>query len=58
MKVLWQDHTFVMKCTRNALCLIIEYRVLIRRHFNSYTSNFILSNIQRLQLHNDLQQVQ
>ena len=22
MKVLWQDHTFVMKCTLNALCLI------------------------------------
>ncbi len=23
MKVLWQDHTFVMKCTLNALCLMI-----------------------------------
>ena len=22
MKVLWQDHTFVMKCTLNALCLL------------------------------------
>ena len=22
IKVLWQDHTFVMKCTLNALCLM------------------------------------
>ena len=22
MKVLWQDHTFVMKCILNALCLL------------------------------------
>ncbi len=25
MKVLWQDHTFVMKCTLNALCLLNVY---------------------------------
>ena len=25
MKVLWQDHTFVIKCTVNALCLMFPY---------------------------------
>ena len=25
IKVLWQDNTFVMKCTVNALCLMILY---------------------------------
>ncbi len=25
MKVLWQDHTFVMKCILNALCLVKPY---------------------------------
>ncbi len=25
MKVLWQDHTFVMKYTLNALCLLIQF---------------------------------
>ena len=24
MKVLWQHHTFVMKCTLNALCLLMH----------------------------------
>ena len=28
MKVLWQDHTFVMKCTLNALCLMWNCRCL------------------------------
>ncbi len=27
MKLLWQDHTFVMKCTLNALCLMGLYQV-------------------------------
>ena len=29
MKVLWQDHTFVMKCTLNALCLLAIYNTSI-----------------------------
>ncbi len=29
MKVLWQDHTFVMNCTLNALCLLLVNRTVV-----------------------------
>ena len=36
IKVLWQDHTFVTKCTLNALCLIFLYNM-----YNSWMRSFI-----------------
>ncbi len=45
-KLLWQYHTFVMKCTLNALCLLIqgkkwiEEKILSKMHHQGYIYNF------------------